>query len=176
MIFRGKNKNEPKKLKDKSNLDNPEKIGKQTKDFENHKDNSIDKTQRVKDYLFENEKILQNYKNFYATDRRLIQLKGRGFFDVAYNHITTIEYKRHRRIGISIIGILFVIVGVPLFSNSVMYIGGFLLFIGLILMLVGLISVNLYILHTTGNQEIKFKGGNDEETQNFLKVIRKQMN
>ena len=40
----------------------------------------------------------------------------------------------------------------------------------------GLIPINLYILHTAGNQEIKSEGGNDEETQNFLKVIRKQMN
>ena len=135
-----------------------------------------DNNERIKPYLFQGEEILQNYKNFYATNRRLIQIKSTGFLDVAYEHITTIEYKRHYRLRVQITGLFFAIVGIILLSDSISYIGGFLSFIGLILVIIGLFPVNSYILHTAGNQELDFQGGNDEETQNFLKVIRKQMN
>lgn len=127
--------------------------------------------ERIRRYLFQGEEILQNYKNFYATNRRLIQIKNAGFFDIAYEHITTIEYKHHRKVGIAIPGFLFIIIGVA-FINYL----GILLVIGIILVIIGLIPVNYYILHTDGNQDIRFIGSNSEDTQNFLKVIRKQMN
>lgn len=144
--------------------------------MEHYKNKSENNNERIKTYLFEGERVLQNYKNFYATDRRLIQIKGTGFFDIAYKHITTIEYKRHSRIRVQIIGLSFALLGLVLLSNSIIDTGGFLFFIGLTLILIGLFRVNSYILHTAGNQKLEFRGGNDEETQNFLKVVRKQIN
>ncbi|MGC8621981.1 MAG: hypothetical protein ACP5U0_08720 [Caldisphaera sp.] len=85
-----------------------------------NKSGDLEKNLGVNNYLFDGEKILQSYKNLYATDRRLIQVKGSGFFDVAYKHITTIEYKRYHRISAMIIGLLLVIISYFYFYSYIL--------------------------------------------------------
>ena len=80
--------------------------------MKHYKNKSEENNKKIKEYLSKDEIVLANYKNFYATNRRLIRISRDGFLDVAYEHITTIEYTRYRKIRGLIIGILFVFIGI----------------------------------------------------------------
>ncbi|MCW1295950.1 MAG: hypothetical protein OH338_04800 [Candidatus Parvarchaeota archaeon] len=94
MIFGRKNKNKPKKLKDKSNLDNPEKISKETKDFENYKDNSILKGISLKTAEAQQDDIGQNSVRISSAWMKQLGVKPGDFVEIEGNRKTVSKVDR----------------------------------------------------------------------------------
>ena len=131
---------------------------------------------RLKNYLGSDESVEYTYQNYNVTSKRLIILKRGGFQDVAFHHITSLNYDSSARKWLVNLGALFIVLGILLFvysnnTNNLII----LILIGIILIVLGLLlRIRRYLMHTSGGENFIIPG-HGPQTETFLRIIREHM-
>lgn len=135
--------------------------------------------------LAQDEKLIQTENaekwRIYLTDKRMILKRG-GIFkqeliEAAYNHISSIEYKKVIPLKQIIVGVVLIIIGFILaylsnFINLIFWISWLptliLAIVGIILIVTAFLTHPKYIIHIVGRNPITLTGN----LENTLKTIR----
>lgn len=132
---------------------------------------------RLRNYLGSDESVEYTYQNYNVTGKRLIILKRGGFQDVAFHHITSLNYESRSRRWLIITGIMVIALGIIAWLLTD-YIGEteiILILLGIILIILGLLlRVRGYLLHTSGGENFRIPG-HGQQTETFLRIIREHM-
>jgi hypothetical protein len=127
----------------------------------------------VTSYLANGETILSEYRykkyHYYATDRRLIVFFKGNFSDVAYKHITTINYYYNNREELFYLGIVLFIIGLFVTLSILIVLG--IIFIVLSIVL----RIKRYTINTSGGESLLFPVKKQKDAENFLKILREKM-
>ncbi len=124
---------------------------------------------RLREYLDDDEDVESSYKNYYATNKRLIQLGRGGFSEVEYQHITAINYDSALLRPLFAAGIIILIAGITdflLYKGEVLGICG-----AIVIALAFTIRIKRYRVRTSGDQNFDVYGQNRDSAA-FLRVIR----
>ena len=130
-------------------------------------------TDKAKEYLVKDEKILASYNGkYFATDKRILITTGDGFEDFSYKHITSVKYQKKPRKYLSILGFITLIIGL-IFFFFYLFINLFMI-IGVIFLILALVfKENYYIIRTSGGEDFKIPGSRPQSiTEEFIKVMR----
>ena len=132
------------------------------------------KISHLQNFLGNEETVEKSYKNFNATNKRLIITNKHGFQDIAYKHITTLNYEQRIRKWLLALGILFLIGGIiSVTIAGDVGLGG--LIFGIILIILSVIfKIRRYVVYTSGSQRF-FIPGQGSQTDAFLKTIREHI-
>ncbi len=136
---------------------------------------------RLRNYLGTDESVEYTYQNYNVTNKRLIMLKRGGFQDVAFHHITSLNYDSKPRKSLTNLGALSIAAGIFYFiyataGNSIntnymilaIVVGALLIALGQIF------RIRRYIMHTSGGEDFEVPG-NGPQTETFLRIIREHM-
>ncbi len=126
---------------------------------------------RLKEYLDDDEDIEASYKNYYATNKRLIRLGQGGFSEVGYQHITAINFDGTLLKPLFAAGVITLILGI---IDFLLYKGEIVAICGAIVIALAFTTrIKRYRVHTSGNQDFDIYGQNSE-SEAFLRVIRER--
>lgn len=111
----------------------------------------------------------------YATDKRLLTLKGRTIKDYDYTHISSIEYSSKRHWGLLVFGIILVFGGVLIASASGVPIALALSAIGFIFIFLAAFMKSEWVeIRVVGvPNPVKYKGSR-HELDSLLQIIRQK--
>ena len=111
-------------------------------------------------------------RRLYATNRRLLELKGRSIRDFDYAHISSVAYTSKRYLWLIVIGIALIIIGVVLDSESLLWV---CLVIGFILIIIGALAKDEFVeANVVGvPNSIKYEGSR-QTLHSLLQLIREK--
>lgn len=130
----------------------------------------------IKELLEKNENVLANFKENYATDRRLIFVKKNSYSDIAYNHITSITYAAKITKWLLASGIVLFFGGLLVFSRIPTLV--ILIIIGVIMIVLSLVFKERgYLIRTSGGDKFYIDHGHekdDKKINDFVRIIRQK--
>jgi len=143
---------------------------KMEKDIENTNQYS-NEDQQIANFLGAGEKVVTKYKNYYATNKRLVfyrkGLFSRNLADMSYSHISSLQLKNNSQVGAIILGIVLLFVGYILQSNFTLYV------FGLLVIIIGFLwKTGYYELRASGGEKWQIPIGKAIVADQFIKVIR----
>jgi len=129
----------------------------------------------IEKYLIKDEVIEKHFKlrdcAAYASNKRLFVKKGNNIREFDYNHISSIEFDKHRSIGPIIGGIILLVIALIVWQ-WIVAIGAILLIVGLILIVAGFVPTNQVEMTVVGLAiPLKLKG-DMVELDLLLKIVR----
>ncbi|KXA88591.1 hypothetical protein AKJ61_04595 [candidate division MSBL1 archaeon SCGC-AAA259B11] len=125
----------------------------------------------LEDHLFPGEKVKENYKKFYVTNKRIVKhengITGESCEGIAHPNIQSISYEKNVRKRLIGIGVFLTLLGLVV---------GITLIIGLILIALAFIfkSSEFKIQDDQGEEWGSFDGGS-KEAENFAKFAGEQI-
>lgn len=133
---------------------------------------------KIQSVLTSDETIEANFRlrdcEVYATNKRLLELKGRSVRDYDYAHISSIQYTSKRYRSLIVLGTIFLIAGVSAavaVAPALLALAG----IGLIFIIAGIFKksewVELYIVGVSDSRRYK---GSKDALDSLLRIVRQK--